>query len=91
MAAKVSLPADFLEDLPESRKKKKHRRLGMLRVGREEAKTERIKKLQETYKRQLLAVENKSKQLGHASKNKQLLIANRRYSKQGTTNAPAQS
>jgi hypothetical protein len=63
----------------------------MLRVGREEAKTERIKKLQETYKRQLLAVENKSKQLGHASKNKQLLIVNRRYSKQGTTNAPAQS
>ena len=50
--AKVTLPADFLEDLPESRKKKKRqRRLGLLRAGREEAKTERIKKLQETYKK----------------------------------------
>jgi len=49
--AKVSLPADFLADLPESRKKRKQRRLGLLRVGKEEAKTERIKKLQETYKK----------------------------------------
>jgi len=57
--AKVSLPADFLEDLPESRKKRKKRRLGMLRAGREEAKTERIKKLQETYKKQLIVAENK--------------------------------
>ena len=59
MNAKVSLPADFLEDLPESRKKRKKRRLGMLRAGREEAKTERIKKLQETYKKQLVLAENK--------------------------------
>ena len=59
MNAKVSLPADFLEDLPESRKKRKKRRLGMLRAGREEAKTERIKKLQETYKKQLIVAENK--------------------------------
>ena len=51
MKAKVSLPADFLEGLPESRKKKKSKRLGLLRVGREEAKTERIKKLQETYRK----------------------------------------
>jgi len=92
--AKVSLPADFLADLPESRKKRKQRRLGLLRVGKEEAKTERIKKLQETYKKQLLAVENRSKQLGHASKNKQQLMVQRKYNRAGPTPpvaAPANS
>ena len=59
--AKVSLPADFLADLPESRKKRKKHRLGLLRASREEAKHEKIKKLQETYKKQLVAADNRSK------------------------------
>jgi hypothetical protein len=89
--AKVSLPADFLKDLPESRKKRKKRRLGMLRAGREEAKTERIKKLQDTYRKQVVLADNKSKTNTHASKNKFLQIQQRKYTRQSLTSAPAQS
>jgi hypothetical protein len=89
--AKVSLPADFLKDLPESRKKRKKRRLGMLRAGREEAKAERIKKLQDTYRKQVVLADNKSKTSAHSSKNKFLQIQQRKYTRQSLTSAPAQS
>jgi hypothetical protein len=49
--AKVSLPADFLEGLPLSKKKHKVRRLGFLRQGKEEVKNERIKSLHKQYKK----------------------------------------
>ena len=87
---KVSLPADFLQDLPESRRKKKRqRRLGLLRGGKEEAKQEKIKKLQEQYKKELMTVENRMKQVGHSSKNRIELLQKRRYrDKTGNTLVP---
>ena len=87
---KVSLPADFLQDLPESRRKKKRqRRLGLLRGGKEEAKQDKIKKLQEQYKKELTIVENRIKQVGHSSKNRVELLQKRRYrDKTGNTLVP---
>ena len=43
--AKVSLPNDFLEGLPESKRKIKARRLNLFRQSKEETKHERIKNL----------------------------------------------
>ena len=90
--AKVSLPADFLEGLPVSRKKHKVRRLGFLRQGKEEVKNERIKGLHEQYKKQLVLQENHVKTLGHRSKNKQELISKRTFvARQGRSSQGAPS
>ena len=39
----VDYPDDFFEDLPPSRKRGKHRRVGLIAKGKEEAKAERYK------------------------------------------------
>ena len=39
----ISLPSDFLADLPASRKKTKAKRLSMINKGKLEGKAERIK------------------------------------------------
>lgn len=67
---KVDLPEDFLKDLPASRKKGKHRRLGILAQGREEAKSERLKHLQEKFKKEYLKQKNKLDALKHSDSNR---------------------
>jgi len=77
--AKVSLPNDFLEGLPESKRKIKARRLNIFRQSKEETKHERIKNLQEAYRKQLVAQDNHLKTLGHTSKNKMESLAKRSF------------
>ena len=67
---KVELPDDFLADLPASRKKVKHRRLGMISKGREKAKEQRYKQMHEKFKREYLKLKNKNDAQRHADANR---------------------
>ena len=57
----IALPADFLTDLPVSRKKTKAKRLTMISKGKTEAKLERVKQLQERFKKESIKLDNQIK------------------------------
>jgi hypothetical protein len=67
---KVELPDDFLDGLPASRKKVKHRRLGMLSKGKEQAKALRYKQMHEKFKKEYLKVKNKIDAQRHTESNR---------------------
>lgn len=54
----ISLPSDFLKDLPASRKKTKAKRLSMISKGKLEGKLDRIKQLQEKFKKDTIKYDN---------------------------------
>ena len=57
----ISLPGDFLKDLPASRKKTKAKRLSMISKGKLEGKLDRIKQLQEKFKKESHKLDNQIK------------------------------
>ena len=70
LAAKpsINLPSDFLTGLPNSRKRTKAKRLTMIAKGKMESKIERIKTLQEKFKKESIKLDNQLK----ASKQKEM-------------------
>ena len=70
LAAKpsINLPSDFLTALPNSRKRTKAKRLTMIAKGKMESKIERIKTLQEKFKKESIKLDNQLK----ASKQKEM-------------------
>ena len=83
--AKVSLPNDFLEGLPESKRKNKGRRLAMYRLGKEETKHQRVKALHEEFKKSVVSTENKLKQLKHKQSQRMEKIASRQHQRLSTS------
>ena len=57
----INLPNDFLTNLPASRKKTKAKRLSMINKGKIEGKVERIKQLQEKFKKESIKLDNQLK------------------------------
>ncbi len=66
----VDYPDDFLEDVPPSRKKGKHRRVGLIDKGKEEAKAERYNRMQDKFKKAYLKAKNDVETKKHAEKNR---------------------
>ena len=64
----INLPSDFLSGFPTSRKRTKAKRLTMIAKGKMESKLERIKTLQEKFKKESLKLDNQIK----ASKQKEM-------------------
>lgn len=61
MQAKVELPANFLEGLPESKRKTKARHLKMITKSHHDGKLQRYKLLKEKFAKEYLKEENKLK------------------------------
>ncbi len=72
----INLPSDFLTNLPASRKKTKAKRLSMITKGKTEAKLERVKHLQEQFKRESIKLDNKMKANKQREVNRTLTINN---------------
>ena len=66
----INLPSDFLADLPASRKKTKAKRLSMINKGKLEGKAERIKQLQEKFRKEGIRVDNQIKASKHKEDNR---------------------
>jgi len=73
----VDYPDDFFEDLPPSRKKGKHRRVGLIAKGKEEAKAERYKRMQDKFKKAYLKAKNDVDAKKHAEKNRIVALSAR--------------
>ena len=54
----INLPSDFLSGLPTSRKRTKAKRLTMIAKGKMESKLERIKTLQDKFKKESIKLDN---------------------------------
>lgn len=66
----ISLPSDFLDDLPASRKKTKAKRLNMISKGKQEAKLERAKFLEAKYGKDALRLDKEIKEKKDSKKSK---------------------
>jgi len=56
---KVSLPADFMKDLPAPRRKAKSKRLQMITKQKSEGRLDRMKQMQEKFKKEYLKEKNR--------------------------------
>ena len=81
----INLPSDFLTDLPVSRKKTKAKRLSMISKGKTEAKLERVKNLQEQFKKESLRLDNKIKANKHREANRSTLTISNNGWRQSST------
>lgn len=70
---KISLPADFMTGLPAPRRKVKQKRLQMISKNKMETKLDRIKQMQEKFKKEFLKQKNKVDAAKHHLSNKQLM------------------
>ena len=61
----INLPSDFLAGLPNSRKRTKAKRLSMISKGKTESRLERIKTLQEKFRKEAARLDNEIKQSKH--------------------------
>jgi hypothetical protein len=66
----ISLPSDFLDDLPASRKKTKAKRLNMISKGKQEAKLERAKFLTLKYGKDAARIDKEIKEKKDLKKSK---------------------